>query len=178
MSIGNAVLLALIGCGLALLACTKSGPNDQTTREAPTAWWYDITFAPDSGAVKGLVATDIDKSWRSIAALDTSMLAARISPQELQAFQRSAMSFSLEVDLDRDGTPETMFVGVYATSAGEKGRFVAVTEQGHLVQHFSESGIAGFSALVLAGDQIQWFKCMECGEYETISWNETSYGIE
>ena len=101
-----------------------------------------------------------------------------MSEDQLACFEDSGLSFSLRADHDSDGVPESFFVGVFKAETGSTGRFVAVMEDGKVVQHFQHAGPAAFSALLGHSDGIRWYKCMDCGEFETIIWTGTSYVLE
>jgi len=92
--------------------------------------------------------------------------------------EKSGLSFTLLTDIDGDTISEEFFVGVYETADGEKGRFVAVTRKGRILQHFKEGGSTGFSALLQGDGEVRWYKCVECGEFESIRWSGQSYILE
>ena len=106
------------------------------------------------------------------------MLRAHVSESDIRQLATSPTSFSATADLDGDGVAEELFVGVYEKADGQKGRFVAITRRGRPVQHFSEEGTAGFSALLRGDREVRWYKCVECDDFETIKWSGSSYVIE
>lgn len=70
-------------------------------------------------------------------------------------------------------------MGVFETGSGDKGRFLAITRDGALLQHFEHSGEAGFSTLLPYGtDEVRWYSCMECGDFESLKWSGRSYVLE
>ncbi|MDR2216378.1 MAG: hypothetical protein LBE59_11145 [Nevskiaceae bacterium] len=155
---------------------TKS--TDSQATAASVAWWYDIQFEPDATTVRGLDIRAIDANWKMAIALDASLLKGRISDSDITDFNNSKMSFSLESDFDGDGIAEEFFVGTYETSGSEIGRFVAIIRNGEVIQNFKENGTIGFSALLQSDDEVRWYKCLECGEYESIKWSGGSFSIE
>lgn len=166
-----AVLLCAAACGTGARL-----PDDQDGSAA--AWWYDMDFEPVSTSIHGTAVKSIDASWKAATVLDIGLLAGRVSQDQLTRFANSGLSFSLRADHDSDGVPESFFVGTFKTETGSTGRFVAVMEDGKLVQHFQHAGAAGFSALLGSADGIRWYKCMECGEFETMIWTGDSYVLE
>jgi hypothetical protein len=161
------------------LAGCQPGSESQDGEDEPIgAWWYGIEFEPSSATVRDIEVHTIDEDWRRGTALDTSLLDGRVSANDIQQFTASPLSFSLLADLDGDGVSEEFFVGVFETVEGGKGRFVAVTRNGRVHEHFEEGGITGFSALLQVEGDVRWYKCMECGEFESIKWSGKSYTLE
>jgi hypothetical protein len=179
MSIGNRPTQTLIAsCALLVLACQ---PQERSTERPDTpiaAWWTTIAFTPASTTVRGIDVKTIDPQWRRAEALDTVMLRTHVSVSDIRQLATSPTSFSVTADLDGDGVAEEFFVGVYEKADGQKGRFVAITRRGRPVQQFSEEGTPGFSALVRGDGEVRWYKCIECGDFETIKWSGSSYVLE
>ena len=175
---GKRSALSLLGYTLLLVACQpqrESRIADDTPR---VAWWSSITFTPTSTTVRNTRVRDVDARWERADVLDTLKLRGLVSPADVEQFVRSPMSFALTADLDRDGVAEEFYVGVFETTDGRKGRFAAIERQGRPVQHFTEEGSTGFSALLRGDGEVRWYKCMECGEFESIRWTGTSYVLE
>jgi hypothetical protein len=179
MSTGSRVTRTLlVACALLGAACQ---PEERSAQRADTpiaAWWTTIAFTPASTRVRGIDVQTIDPQWRRADALDTMMLRTHVSESDLRQVATSPTSFSLAADLDGDGVAEEFFVGVYETADGRKGRFVSITRRGRPVQHFTEDGTAGFSALLRGDREVRWYKCMECDDFETIKWSGSSYVLE
>ena len=170
---GIAMFIAIISIGC------QATTQPQGTYDAPVAaWWYDIGFEPAGGSVHGIDAARFDPAWNRVGALEPQVLESRISTDDLVQFRDSGLSFSLQADLDGDRVPEEVFVGVFSTLDGNGGRFVAVSRNGRLLQHFTQNGPTGFSALLKNGDEVRWYKCMECGEFDSIRWSGRSYVLE
>ena len=169
---------AVLSAALLSVGCQTVGSTEGLDGTAAAAWWYTMEFAPTSTSVRGIDVDTMDPTWRAATVLDTGTLAGRLSVDERTRFDNSALSFSVDADLDDDGGAETFFVGVFETDAGDRGRFVAVTGNGRLLQLFQQTGAAGFSALLDGTDEVRWYQCMECGEFETIIWTGNSYVLE
>lgn len=163
---------------LMLVACSPKEEPAKNQAAPLAAWWYNIQFRPTSTTIHGLDVRTIDADWKRATTLDVSLLNGRISDDEIQMFNKSTLSFSLISDLDGDGISEDFFVGVYETNEGEIGRFIAITRKGQVLQHFKESGTGGFSGLLQADRTVRWYKCMECGEFESIKWSGESFILE
>lgn len=179
MSIGKQILYWTTICTVLLaIGCQTTGGAMRTATPPTAAWWYEISFEPVSNSVHGIDVSRFDPTWDRASALDANALEGRISPEELARYLDSELSLALKSDLDDDGTPEDVFVGVFSTRDGKRGRFVAITRNGQLLQHFAQTGPSGFSALLDYEDGIRWYKCMECGEFELIGWSGQSFFLE
>lgn len=165
----------LIVLGAILLAGCSQNSEPETPQ---SAWWYEIVFAPVSTTVRNVDIRTIDPSWESATALDQNLLEERVSEDDLEAFAQSPLAFSLLADLDGDGIQEEFFVGVYRATDGEYGRFVSILREERVIGYFKESGVSGFSALMPGAGEVRWYKCMECGEFESIAWGGESYLLE
>lgn len=180
MSIGR-YLATLLAASVVVAAagCRSTATQGDSALHAPTAaWWYAMEFTPVSGVVRGIDIVRFDTSWSRASALVPAMLEDRVPPAGLAALRDSGMSFSLQADLDGDRTAEDFFVGVFSTHDGDHGRFVAVSRNGQLLQRFTQSGPTGFSALLVQDDEVRWYKCLQCGEFESIRWSGDSYVLE
>lgn len=162
----------------ALLSAGCAFPADQVEEAPVAAWWYAIEFDPVSADINGVPVDKVNPAWTRASTLTAEALGLHVSEEGLVQYETSGLAFELRADLDKDGTNEEVFVGVFETGTGAVGRFLAVTENGVLVQHFEHPGSAGFSALVARPDEVRWYKCMECGEYESLSWSGRSYVLE
>lgn len=179
MSIGKRVRTGLAMFIAVLAVGCQATTQPQGAHDVPVAaWWYVMSFEPTAGSVHGIDAERFDPTWNRAGALEQQMLEGRISTDDLVRFQDSGLSFSLQADLDGDRVPEEVFVGVFSTLDGNGGRFVAISRGGRLLQHFTESGPTGFSALLKYEDEVRWYKCLECGEFESIRWSGRSYVLE
>ncbi|MGY0557320.1 hypothetical protein [Lysobacter sp. A421] len=166
---------------LLLIACAApGGAATDTPSDAPVAaWWYDIEFAPSSTTITGVPIDRFNPSWTQASALDDALLHGRIPEMAIAHYAESGFSFRLHSQLDKAKGGEEVFVGVFETGSGSNGRFLAITRDGALVQHFEYPGEAGFSALQANGtDEVRWYSCMECGDYESLRWSGRSYVLE
>lgn len=162
-----------LAAGLLVVAACHNAPH-----QPQAAWWYDIEFAPDAASVRGISVSSMMPEWRSARDLTDREVQDRISRSEFQNFKASPFAFNTTADLNRDGSAEDFFVGVFKASDGSTGRFAAVTKNHTVLKVFQERGKPGFSALLKIGDAVRWYKCMDCGEFETITWTGTSYLLE
>lgn len=153
-------------------ACRKAPEQPQA------AWWYDIEFEPNANSVRAFSVNSMDSAWRSARGLTDTDIRTRIAQSEFEKFKASPFAFATTADLNRDGSAEDFFVGVFKAADGTTGRFVAITNKDQLLKVFREPGKPGFSALLKSGDSIRWYKCMDCGEFETITWTGTSYALD
>lgn len=179
MWIGNPMQRCLLAGSLfLLLACAPQNASRSDIDKPGIAWWYTIMFQPESKVTHDIEAGTINKRWRYAHALNLHDLKGRISAGDIKQFQASPLSFSISTDLDGDGVFEEFFVGVYEEGDGNSGRFVIITKNGIPVNYFTEGGSPGFSAVLRSGSEVRWYKCMECGEFESIRWTGQSYVIE
>lgn len=162
---------------LLMTACATPATDTVITPDAPSAaWWYGAIFEPASTVVKGIPVSRFDPAWVRASTLDETQFDHQIRKEDLAGLGN--FSFELQSDLDKDAAGEKIFVGVFETDTGSKGRFLAVTRDGTLLQHFEYRGEAGFSALMAGTDEVRWYMCMECGEFETLKWSGRSYVLE
>lgn len=180
MSTGKHVVVFLaLSAAMAVAGCRSSSAERGPSESTPAAaWWYAMEFEPTSRTVHGIDVARFDASWSHADALGTAMLESRVEPGELTGFDDSGLSFSLSADLDGDGTDEDFLVGVFAANDGSRGRFLAISRDGRLLHHFTQSGPTGFSALLEHGGEVRWYKCLQCGEFESVRWAEGSYVLE
>ncbi|KGM56499.1 hypothetical protein N799_03530 [Lysobacter arseniciresistens ZS79] len=180
MSIGKFAGAALtLSVAFSLAGCRSDGVDPGHAESTPAAaWWYAMEFEPVSRIVHGIDVARFDSSWSRADALGARMLESRVEPGGLSEFHDSGLSLSLTADLDGDGTDEDFFVGVFAANDGSRGRFLAITRDGRLLHHFTQSGTAGFSALLAQGDEVRWYKCLQCGDFDSIRWAGSSYALE
>jgi hypothetical protein len=163
---------------LLLFACSLNNERTENKAASDFAWWYTIQFRPVSATVFGLDVRTFNNKWIYATVVDNNLLKEQIAEDDFQNFNKSALSFSLMYDLDGNGIDEEFFVGVYETHEGEIGRFIAIMQDGKLLQYFMESGLNNFSALLQTNQEVRWYKCMECGEFESINWNGESFMLE
>lgn len=168
----------LLIMAIGLTGCRAEPGSSSVDAQPEAAWWYDIEFTPVSDSVSGLAAHEIDARWQYASALTLEDLTERITAKEVDAFRESAFSFQTAADLDQDGIDELILTGVYADQDGAAGRFLAVLREGALAAKFAEGGGAGFSALLKVDGDVRWYKCMDCGEFETLRWTGESYVLD
>jgi hypothetical protein len=169
-------LLLIIPFGLA--GCRADQGSTSDAAQAQAKWWYDIQFTPVSDSVFGLAADEIDARWQYASTLTLEDLTERITAKDVNAFRESEFSFQTAADLDQDGIDELILVGVYADQDGATGRFLTILREGALAAKFAEGGGAGFTALMKIDGDVRWYKCMDCGEFETLRWTGEAYVLE
>jgi hypothetical protein len=179
MSIGKQQFGWLCAALLVLLTtCVSAESYNKQSDKPSVAWWYDLKLTPNTTVVGGIRVTTFDKNWEKAAVLSKAAFAERLPAADYQSLLKSPFVFELSANLDGDKLREKFFVGVYKTKQENEGRFVAITKNGKLVQYFTEEGVPGFSALLLTHNTLRWYKCMECGEFETIRWDGRAYILE
>ena len=78
------------------------------------------------------------------------------------------------MDLDNDAVVENFYVGVYKTK-NAMGRFLIIEKNNKIVMTFQREGTPGFIALFKYKNELRWYKCMQCGDYEKIVASKGSY---
>lgn len=172
LALGGAVLLA---------GCVTSHP-DQETQAQPdalaTAWWVKTEFIPSSTSILGMPLTRFRPDWVKAQRLHKDYMETQISGAEHEALINSKLTFDLKHSLDDDPEQERFIVGVYESSSGDKGRFMAVLEDESVVKVFEYPGLAGYSALLLMDGGVYWYKCMECDDFDTLEWTGSDYRLQ
>ena len=142
------------------------------------AWWLNLSINPDKTVLNNINISSYNKSWRSAVFLDDKLIKAHVTHQQFDELKNSKFKLSTSIDFNGNNNNETIKVGVYQNNNNGKGIFLAIFEKSKLLKVFSDSSNKGFSALIKDGNSIRWYKCMNCGEYEHISWNGKSYVIQ
>ena len=174
---GTGMSIASARRAIGLLACLASVTLCQA-QEPDVAWWYEIQFPPDKESVGRISASQLNADWRRVKGLSLQLLGDRVSSAAVREFEQSALRFQIDQDLDGDGTPERAFVGTFAHSDGSTGRFLTILRDEQVVATFSETGPPGFSALLIENDLLRWYKCMQCGEYDSIQARSGTFYLE
>jgi hypothetical protein len=131
------------------------------------AWWVTATFEPRAELVEGLPVRDLDGSWVRASVLRTTDLPAE-AQEKREGPEAYGFSLALETDLDGDGNAERAVVGVFRDRSGEAGRFLLILGRSKPGAQwtkralFSETGIAGFSAIAVKGRTLHWVTCFDC----------------
>ena len=157
------------------LAGCKTAPLEILSEQSNEAWWVFEKFKPNQNNLKGIPVKQINPSWERVLLLDEAYLKARLSDSQFKELQQSSLRFSAKVNLDKDPHEETVVVGVYKTIAGEAGRFIAIFRDSKPIKLFAEEGIAGYSSILLESNHIRWYKCMQCNDFDSISWSGADY---
>lgn len=175
MLIGKSRVLLLI---LFFFAGCKTTQTETLSRKPNEAWWVSETFTPSEANIKGIPVTQIMPDWKLALLVNEDYLEERLSESQFRDIQKSKLKFDLQINLDDTANEETVVVGVYEASSGEKGKFIAIFRDSKFIKLFSDAGDAGYSSIFLEGNQIRWYKCMECGDFDSILWTGSDYVLQ
>lgn len=139
------------------------------------AWWLTKEFEAKETDIGGIQVSQFVSNWKFATALDKKYIKAELTEQQLEDVKQSNLEFSVTASIDGDTDQEVFFVGIYQTTSGEVGRFLAVKSDKGIEKVFPDAGFSGFSALYQEENELRWFKCMQCGEYELVQWNGSDY---
>lgn len=148
-------------------AVALSMPAGGGAQQVLYAWWVTATFQPREEAVEGMPLRDLDPDWLRASTLRPADLPPE-ARQPGQSPEEYGFSLALEADLDGDGRPERVVVGVFQTRAGELGRFLLILGKSKNSSPwvkralFSDKGAARFSAVAVMDGKLQWVSCFEC----------------
>lgn len=142
------------------------------------AWWLNLSIEPDKTALNNINITTYNKNWQYAVFLDDKFIKTQVTNQQFTELKNSNFKLSLNKDFNGNKINETIKVGIYLDHKNTKGIFLAVFENTKLIKVFTDSTNKGFSALIIDNNNIRWYKCMNCGEYEEIRWNGKSYIIQ
>ena len=165
---------------LVLLSACVSAEHPPAAAEKPlTAWWLKTRFEPTGQSVAGVPISRLDHTWAAANELTREALASAVSSTDLQQLSDTPLTLSLRADLDGNGEPERYLVGVYRTTTGDTGRFLAVVaDPASKPRILVDPGMPAFSALLVDGKTIHWYKCLQCGEYEVVRWSKGRLVLE
>lgn len=131
------------------------------------AWWVTARFEPREAAIEGISLRDLDGSWVRASVLRTADLPTKATDPG-ERVEDYGFQLALHADLDGDGQPEKVVVGVFQTRSGERGRFLLIlgksARAGTWTKRtlFAEPGTPGFSAVRLQDGRLVWVTCFEC----------------
>lgn len=165
--------VSLIGIFLLLIfsSCMAEKKPEQ-------AWWLNLSVKPDKTVLNNINITSYNKSWLFAIFLDDKFIKTQITNQQFTELKNSNFKLSLNNDFNGNKINEAVKVGVYLNNKNVKGIFLAIFESSKLRKVFTDSTNKGFSALIKDNNNIRWYKCMNCGEYEEIRWNGKHYIIQ
>ncbi len=140
----------------------------------PTIWWDGLTF---DASKDGRVALDVIEfqGWQTAQYLQLEDLLGKIPTYDLAEFERSEFAFLQQADLNGNGPRETYEAGYFSGSDDVGGAFIVVREQGTVIKIFFRADGQEFSAAGLTQNGILWTHCMNCSDFETISWNGSEF---
>jgi hypothetical protein len=131
------------------------------------AWWVTATFAPRDAEVEGIALRDLDRDWLRASVLRAADLPATATDPG-ESVEDHAFSLALQADLDGDGKPERVVVGVFQSKSGGMGRFLLILGKSNNASSwtkralFAVPGTAGFSAIRMEDGRLVWVTCFEC----------------
>ncbi len=145
-------------------------------------WWQDFELEPKGTVILGLPLSDFDTSWSKASLLTIESLPAS-AKFDADRMRSDGVKFRHELDREGTGSHEQLLVGVYQTTAGARGRFVAILgrdSSGAADVRFvsKRPGRAGFSALLVEGDGISWIFCLGCDDVGLLRKDDGSWSIE
>ena len=175
MLIGKAGFLLLIvfffvGC--------KTTQTKTLSPKPKEAWWVAEVFTPSETNIKGIPISQIMPDWERALLINEDYLKKRLSESQFGDIQQSNLKFDVQINLDKMPDEETIVVGVYEASSGEKGKFIAIFRDSKFIKLFTDASASGYSSIFLEGNQIRWYKCMECGNFDSILWTGSDYILQ
>jgi hypothetical protein len=133
------------------------------------AWWYDISINIEKRELKGLDVSEFSTDWGHATFLSIDSFSRPLTNNEIVELDKSRMVLHLRADVNNDANIEDLYVGAYKTVANTSGKFLAILNSGKLIKYFTHPGNAGFSALLEAeNNDLRWYKCLSCGDYDSI----------
>lgn len=166
----------LISCGL-LVGCAM--PEYGVAIPAPEeAWWLAREFKATGHEVYEIPVERIDPQWKSATVLDTAYYKTTLSDAQFRQVKASPLKLSASMPSNEHDTQEKVFVGVYETLSGDTGRFIAMGKNDRVIAHFTHPGFSGYSAILHQGDELLWYKCMDCSDYDVIRRVDGKYALE
>lgn len=147
-------------------------------KDVKYAWWVDLNIEPKVAKLNGLTADYLDRNWDYASLVGYSDIKALVSESDYQQLLNSGFSFAKVIDLDGNEKAEAIRVGVYKTKDNKKGIFLAVFEEGNLMDVLADGTAHGFSVLTSKGKEIRWYRCIECNDYSVLKWNGSGYVLE
>ena len=172
MLIGKSRVLFLI---VIFFAGCKTTQTEKLSQKPNEGWWVSETFTPSETNIKGIPVTQIRPDWERVLLVNEEYLKERLSESQFRDIQQSILKFDLQVNLDDTPNEEKIVVGVYEASSGEKGRFMAIYRDYDLIKLFTDAESSGYSSIFLEENRILWYKCMECGNFDSILWSGSDY---
>lgn len=142
------------------------------------AWWLTLSVEPHLTQLDGKELNSFNDNWLKAIYVDDAFIKQNVNTTNYNEFKKSHFNSSITLDLNNNKMPETIKVGVYKKKDGSKGIFLSIFEKDKILKVFTDSTNKGFSALLPHNGSIRWYKCMNCGDFETIKWSGKSFVIE
>ncbi len=175
MLIGKSHVLSLVvflcvGCKTTQTETLSPKPNE--------AWWVSEEFTPSGTNIKGIPVSQIMPDWKYATLIDKIYLKKRLSADQFRDISQSNLKFNVQASLVNTPNDDTFVVGVYEALSGEKGRFIAIFRNSEFIKLFTDAESSGYSSIYLEGNQIRWYKCMECSNFDLILWSGSDYILQ
>jgi hypothetical protein len=167
----------ILATGLFVSGCMLLGAKIET-HKPDEAWWVSSEYKATRNTIYGIPVSEIDSEWKKVSILDMEYLKSRLSKYQYLKLQESDLVFSASRSFDGEPNMETFFVGVYESHSGQKGRFIAIKRASEILKYFIHPGFSGYSSIYMDDDQVHWYKCMECSDYDVIQWSGTDYILQ
>ena len=163
---------------LVLLVVLVSSTGCYAENHIKQAWWLTIDIPSKETDLDGLSLSAFNSQWKYAVFLENQIIKKKINNADYQKFLSSNFTFKKELDLNGNGISEVFRVGVYVDQDQHNGIFLAIYENNKIIKVMSDSSHQNFSVLLESENQLLWYKCMECGDFEKLVWSGTSYFLE
>lgn len=142
------------------------------------AWWLTVKLEPNEAALNTMAVSQFNSNWTYAKFISNNDIKNKISKADYAKFIESKFSFEQQIDLNKNGIKEEFRVGVYKDNTNSEGIFLSIYENGKLIKVLTDGGYQNFSALFVHENQLLWYRCMECSDFETVTWSGSSYFLE
>jgi hypothetical protein len=121
------------------------------------AWYLTFQVEPHGQSILSLPLNQIDPTW-----IEAELLTIDKMPPEgrKELADNPGYEFIRDIDIDKDGKPEKLLVGVFKNRDGKKGKFLLALKIGQDGK-YSKLGLvtsenSGFSAIFQKADSVLW----------------------
>ena len=159
-----------------IIAISSSGCLAES--ETKQAWWLSIKLEATEKLLANKPISDFNSDWKYASFLTNESVKSKITKNEFNEFINTDFKFELKQDLNKNGKTETVKVGVFETRENTEGIFLSIFEDGMLIKTLIDRNSKNFSAVISHNNKILWYRCMECGEFETLIWSGSGYFLE
>ena len=141
-------------------------------------WWVTIKLEATDKVLTNQSVSDFNSEWKYASFLTNQLVKNKITKNEFDDFMATEFTFELKQDLNKNGKLDTVKVGVFKTKENTEGIFLSIFEYGKLIKTLQDNNSKNFSALISHNNVVKWYRCMECGNFETLVWTGSSYFLE